>query len=216
MDKHYILRKDMSKEIDGHTVYRIECIKDCFNASKGTIGGYIESEDNLDGEAWIGKDAIVYGNAQVYGRAIVWGNAIIKDNSKIFDCANVRMNAIVEGNSKIFGHSIIDGNARIKDSMIEDNALVEGDAVIDHSYINASMDIKNSSVINNKGLHYFKSSGFDATITPTHITIYNVSKPIEEWLNASDDFINSFDDEDFTKFWNNSKPIIEMICTNMG
>ena len=46
----------------GHTLYRIEALKDFGDIKKGEKGGYIEKEDNLsqDDNAW------VYGNAEVY------------------------------------------------------------------------------------------------------------------------------------------------------
>lgn len=45
-EKKYKLLEDDTIEVDGHTLYRIRALRDFGNISKGTIGGYIESEKN--------------------------------------------------------------------------------------------------------------------------------------------------------------------------
>ena len=47
---------------------------------KGELGGWIEKESNLSGDAWVYGDAKVYGNAKVYGDAKVYGNAKVKSS----------------------------------------------------------------------------------------------------------------------------------------
>ena len=84
--KKYELLKDDTKEISGHTLYRIKALRDFGDVTKGDLGGYIESENNLShydnawvyGNAMVFDDAWVYGNARVYGDARVYGNAVIK------------------------------------------------------------------------------------------------------------------------------------------
>ena len=55
---------DLSIEVCGHKLFRIECTQDFKEIKSGTLGGYIEKEENLDGNAWVSDDAQVYGNAQ--------------------------------------------------------------------------------------------------------------------------------------------------------
>ena len=71
--KKYELLKDDTKEVSGHTLYRIKALRDFGNVEKGDLGGYIESENNLShyGNAWVFGDANVYGNAEVYGNAVI-------------------------------------------------------------------------------------------------------------------------------------------------
>ena len=94
MAKNWKIRKDLSIEVCGHTLFRIECTQDFKEIKSGTLGGYIEKEENLDGNAW------VYGDAKVFGDAWVYGDA------KVFDDARVFGNAQVYGNAKVFGDKI--------------------------------------------------------------------------------------------------------------
>ena len=43
--------------------------------AKGELGGWIEKESNLSGNAWVYDNALVFGNAKVYDNALVFGNA---------------------------------------------------------------------------------------------------------------------------------------------
>ena len=72
MEKYELL-KDDTKEVSGHTLYRIKALRDFGDVTKGDLGGYIESEDNLshNGDAWVFDDARVWGNAEVCGSAVI-------------------------------------------------------------------------------------------------------------------------------------------------
>ena len=65
---------------------------------KGELGGWIEKESNLYGNAWVSGDAWVYGDAEVSGDARVSGNAR------------------VYGNAWVSGDAEVHGNARVKSS----------------------------------------------------------------------------------------------------
>ena len=47
---------------------------------KGELGGWIEKESNLSGDAWVSGNAKVYGDAEVYGDAKVYGDAEVKSS----------------------------------------------------------------------------------------------------------------------------------------
>ena len=70
MEKKYRLTEE-TKEWCGHTLHRIEALKDFGDVKAGGKGGWIEQEENLnqDGDAWVYGNARVYGDAQVYGDA---------------------------------------------------------------------------------------------------------------------------------------------------
>lgn len=65
--KKYELLKDDTKTVFGRTLYRIKALRDFDDVTKGDLGGYIESENNLSH----------------YGDAWVWGNAEVSDNAVI-------------------------------------------------------------------------------------------------------------------------------------
>lgn len=92
--KKYELLKDDTKEVSGHTLYRIKALRDFGNVEKGDLGGYIESENNLShyGNAWVFDNAQVYGDARVYDNARVYGNALVYGNAEIFGDARVKSN----------------------------------------------------------------------------------------------------------------------------
>lgn len=82
MEKKYILT-DETIEYLGHTLHRIQAVKDFATISAGTLGGYIESEGNLDhiGDAWVSDDARVFNNARVSGDAWVSGDARVSGDA---------------------------------------------------------------------------------------------------------------------------------------
>ena len=120
MEKKYILTDDVI-DFNGHNLHRIQAVKDFGTISAGTLGGYIESETNLDhtGNAWVSDDAWVSGNARVFGNASVSGNAWVSDD------ARVSGNARVFGDARVFGNASVSGNARVSG-----DAWAFGDAVV--------------------------------------------------------------------------------------
>ena len=58
--KYKLLDTDMIK-LDGKVLYRIEALKDFSNVSRGDLGGYIETVDNLAqrGNCWVFDEARV-------------------------------------------------------------------------------------------------------------------------------------------------------------
>jgi hypothetical protein len=116
MEKKYELGK---KESNG--LYRVIAIKDFGDVSKGDVGGFVKSEENLSqlGNAWVFGDAMVFGKARVYDEAMVYGKARVYDNAWVF------------GDARVFGEARVFGNARVYgDAMVYDNAKVYGDATV--------------------------------------------------------------------------------------
>ena len=61
----------------GRKLFRIKALVSFGDVKEGTLGGYVEKEENLDheGNAWVSGNACVYGDARVSGNACVYGNA---------------------------------------------------------------------------------------------------------------------------------------------
>lgn len=54
-------------EYKGRILRRVKSIESTKFAAEGSIGGFVESENNLSGDAWVSGDAKVYGDAEVSG-----------------------------------------------------------------------------------------------------------------------------------------------------
>ena len=149
--KKYKIRKDLSYTFDGHKLYRVEALKDFGNVKKGSVGGFIEKEDNLsqEGNCWIFLDAKVFGNAIINGFAQVCDNSVVfdnaqvrgyskvKDNARVFNNARMEDCSIVKDNAQVYGNSLLLDNAQVCDNahligtcLVRDNAIVCGYACI--------------------------------------------------------------------------------------
>ena len=114
MNEKYELIKDPIINL-----YRIRALKDFSDIKAGTLGGYVENEDNLshDGNAWI------YGNAIVYGDVKVYGNSRVYDDAKIYGNARVCSDARVCGDAKVYDNACVCSDARVcGDACLKTNA----------------------------------------------------------------------------------------------
>ena len=143
MDKKYEFMNE-TKEIDGRILHRIVATKDFYNKrlgtiKKGTIGGFIESEENLchkDG-SWVMNHSCVYENAHIVGDALVGGCAHVHENSLVYGNAQVHGDAQVYGNARVYENAKVSGNARVcenawvyGDAQVYGNAWAHGDAQV--------------------------------------------------------------------------------------
>ena len=138
IEKKYKLT-DETFPLIGHTLYRIEALKDFSDVKKGDKGGFVESEENLshDGDCWVYDTAKVYGNAmvydtaKVYGNASIYGDALIYGNAEVFGNAKVLTHASICDNAKVWGNAEVYGNASIYgDARVFGNAVIHGRAEV--------------------------------------------------------------------------------------
>ena len=116
--KKYELTTD-TKSIFGKRYFRIRALVDFGNVSKGDLGGYIESEDNLSNDTG-------YGNAWVGGEAYVGGDARVCNNARVGEKAHIGGDAWVGGNAWVGGEAYVGGDARVVGE-----ARVDGEAYVD-------------------------------------------------------------------------------------
>lgn len=134
--------------INGVIVHQIVATKDVSpEVPKGTIGGYIQSRDNLTGGAWVSHSSVIMGKAILDNYATASGSCLIEGNSFISGSVSISGSADIFGSSLILGGtgehggviSITDGatigNATIiaapRGSIIIDkNAIVEEGSTI--------------------------------------------------------------------------------------
>ena len=67
---------DETIQVSGHTLHRIEALKNFGRVMKGDKGGFVQSERNLShlGNCWIFDDSKAIGNSLVYQNAVLSGN----------------------------------------------------------------------------------------------------------------------------------------------
>ena len=61
--KHFKLTTEFIENIFGTKLFRIELTIDCKWGKAGDKGGFLETEENLSGNAWVSGNARVYGDA---------------------------------------------------------------------------------------------------------------------------------------------------------
>ena len=102
--KKYELLKDDTVNHNGRTLYRIKALITFGTVVAGELGGYIETEKNLDhsGNAWVCGNARVFEDARVYVDAEVYGNAEVFGNAEVYEDAEVRSFAFIYERKMIF------------------------------------------------------------------------------------------------------------------
>ena len=91
--KKYELTGEFIEHWSGKKLYRIRALVSFGVVVAGQLGGFVESEKNLDqslsGNAWVYGNARVSGDARVYGNAWVRSYAVISERKMIFVATNV-------------------------------------------------------------------------------------------------------------------------------
>ena len=139
MDKHFKLTEETKVNKAGVTLHRIVATRDSRHAKAGQLGGFIEKEENLGGEAWVDGYAEVWGEALVFchayvgGLACVYGKAHIRDyacvgeDAQVYDNARVREKAYVGGQAEVHEEADVYGIAKVKgEAEVTGHALVFG------------------------------------------------------------------------------------------
>ena len=187
MAKNWKIRTDLSIEVCGHKLFRIECTQDFKEIKAGTLGGYIEKEKNLDDNAWVSGNACVYNNARVYGDARVSGKAWVYGNAQVSGDAQVYGKAWVSDNAQVYG-----------------NAQVSGDACV-----------SGDKITNKDDICYVSNRYYNITITPLHIKIGCQYHAQEAWWNFTDEQIEKMDGQTALEFWKIWKEPLKQICDAM-
>lgn len=172
--KKYELLKDDTVEHFGRTLYRIKALITFGLVGAGQLGGYIETEKNLDhsGNAWVYDNAMVFGNARVfgnagvYGNAWVFGNAGVFGNARVYGTARVSGNAWVYGNAGVFGNAWVYGTARVSgDARVYGNAGVYGNArvfgdawVSGNAWVSGDARVRSFAVISERKMIFWASN----------------------------------------------------------
>lgn len=137
-DRKYILTNEIMDFFD-RKLYRIKAVKDFGDVKAGDLGGWLESENNLNhsGCCWVYNEAKVYGNAQVYCDAKIYNIAEIFGNAEVYCNAKVRNNAMIFGNAIVRGDAEVFGQAQV----YNDVRIFEHAKVCGYTKVNGFCDI---------------------------------------------------------------------------
>ena len=101
---------------------RIRALRDIptVGVKAGDLGGWIESEHNLDhtGPAWVFDSARVFGCARVFDSARVSGSAEVSGSARVSGSAEVSGSARVSGSAEVFDSAIVQSSEDIMHSMV--------------------------------------------------------------------------------------------------
>lgn len=131
MDKHFKLTEETKVNKAGVKLHRIVATRDSRHAKAGQLGGFIEKEENLGGEAWVDGYAEVWGEALVFCHAYVGGLACVYGKAHIRDYACVGKDARVYDNACVGGMAYVGGQAEVHErAEVYGIARIEGEAEV--------------------------------------------------------------------------------------
>lgn len=135
---------------DQTTVLRQICANQDFSflnqedVSKGTVGGWIESEENLKGYSWVGNDAEVYGDARIVN-SVVTDNSIVRDTALVEESI-IKENAEIKDNTAVV-KSLVGGQVQVSHISVIDRSVVDGYGFVNgESYLLNSICRKNTHI----------------------------------------------------------------------
>lgn len=166
------------------TLHQIKALMDFKDIKKGQLGGFVQHVENIQDLAWVGDEAMLFGNAiisgtsqlkgvsQAFDNAIISGDSEISGHSRIYDKATISGDFWIDGNIEIYGEVNIRGLARIMgDVKIHEKFTSIGRLII--SGYHEPIEIKGKGTMGN-GIYISES--------------YNLKK---ETINASAKVVNN-------------------------
>jgi len=217
MKSHYKLRKDLSIEVFGRKLFRIEATKniECQGVKRGEVGGYIETKENLSGKAWVSGKAQVYGEAQVSGKAQVSGEARVSGKAQVYGEAQVSGKAQVSGEARVSGKAQVSGEARVSgEAQVYGEAQVSGKAQVSgEARVSGKAQVSGDEIKTSKDIYNITSNAqYNITLLPNYIQIGCEFYKKEEWFKFTDKQILAMDGKTALRWWKQWKPILKAIC----
>lgn len=142
-----------TKKVGDITVRRIRLLVDIeheemSNRPKikaGTVGGWIEREDNLsqEGRCFVADDACVFGHA------VVKDDALVADHAQVFRFAVVNLQAFVTDHATVCGFAVVTDHAGVcGNAIVNEYATVKDSASLnDHAVAGGSCRVSNNSIM---------------------------------------------------------------------
>lgn len=117
------------------------------NITTGTVGGYIQGDNNLQrtGGCWLTANATAQGNAQIRDNALVTGNATLTADVTVSSNATVGGFAVLTDKAAVGGTATVNGYTQMFDrSKVLDAAIVTG---TNQTYLMDSATVKGNANI---------------------------------------------------------------------
>lgn len=142
-----------------------------------TVGGYVESLDNLDSSVqpvWVNATAKVWGNAKITNGSYVTDSACIYDNA-IVENSYVGNFAHIFGTSQVKNSVCVDGctvkdNSKITDTIMLNQSMIYGHAVAKKSKITGGSYVFGNSIITNTVLNDYSCIGGTSIVENTTLS----------------------------------------------
>lgn len=128
MEKKYVLT-ETTATIGKTQLYRIKALRSFGDVIVGSLGGYIESEDNLshEGNCWVYDEAKVHDHALVSGNGRIYGNTQLHDNTQVYGNGVVTGDVHLHDKAQVYGDAIIRGTSRLYNNVqIYGKGIVKG------------------------------------------------------------------------------------------
>ena len=112
---------------DGRKVHRIKALRDFGNVKAGTLGGFVEEDDNLshDGLCWIADNAMALGRSRVIRDAQLRDRARISDWVVVTDQCVVRDDAWLQDSVFCYDNTVIGAQSLLAEVVtVYDNAVI--------------------------------------------------------------------------------------------
>lgn len=130
-------------------------ILDTQTIEKHTIGGYVESIDNLDtnGPVWVGHRSRVFDSAKILNGSLITESCIVFGNAEI-NASRIKHYARVHGNSKIVKSTIKDlseikGDAQLFNCQVGNSAMIFENAIVNNTVLETGSCIRGNSIVEN-------------------------------------------------------------------
>lgn len=94
---------------DGRKLQRIKAVRSFGTINEGTIGGFIEYDENLShhGNCWVADNAIAAGESRVRRNALLRDRSRIDDHVIVSDSAIVQDKSLLRDDVLVYGHVVI-------------------------------------------------------------------------------------------------------------
>ena len=194
MSKYHGITEETKVGKNGKTVHRLIALETFENGSvtveKGTLGGWVQNVENIEGNAW------VYDDAELLDNAKMTNYTSLRDESSMWDYSYIHDNARLFGKSSLHNFTSMWNDTSLWDtSVMRNTAIIVGSVtlranaeLVEYTYLNGNYNLGMGAYVTNElqvlSLDTYTSEGLNATLYPTRDNGYRVKMGC--WLSTVD------------------------------